>query len=93
MEAKKKPKLKNKIEKKITDSVEKELEVESKFNLKDVILMFSIIGGTIGTTIALGSNELAKSLSENIINPFLDLTITRTFGLDYLKIKIGGSRV
>lgn len=42
----------------------------------------------IGTTIGLGSNELARSLSDNILNPFLELILSNTIGLKFLQIKI-----
>ena len=76
------------IEQKIKSKVEKELNQETDFHFRDILLMFSIIGGVIGTTIALGSNELAKSLSDNIINPMLELFFSHTIGHNFLKITV-----
>ena len=41
----------------------------------------------------MSSNELTKSLSENIINPILDLTIKKLFFHKIFRFKIGNSTI
>ena len=81
--------VKPEIHQSISDDVKKELDSEKKnFSFKDLILIFSIVGSTIGTIIALTTTDVIGNLSKNVIKPFINLTIGAIMPFDKLSFTI-----
>lgn len=80
------------IENTVENKVEMDLEFEeeSRFNLWNIIMTFGIIGVVFGTATALGLNDLVKSFSENIVNPFLESLVGRLLKKNFLRIRLRG---
>lgn len=76
------------IESQIKDNVKKDLKSNKNFTLQDMIIIFSILGGVIGTTVGIGSNELINSLTTNIIKPLITLLFENSIGFNFLQIKV-----
>jgi large-conductance mechanosensitive channel len=69
--------------------VKKEIEeATKKFNLRDLIVMFSVIGSSLGTIMALNTTNVIKEFSKNIINPLIDLTIGQILPFNSFKFTI-----
>lgn len=64
---------KKSIEKKVEKDVEKDLKDVDNFSFNDVLIVFSIVGITIGTAVGFGLNEVLASLSENILDPIISI--------------------
>lgn len=81
------------IEKTVQEDVAKELSVNDNFSLNNVLITFSIVGVTVGTTLGFSINELMTQFNVNILSPILDALIKDTRVYRLLEPTINGSKV
>ena len=81
------------IEKTVQEDVAKELSVNDNFSLNNVLITFSIVGVTVGTTLGFSINELMTQFNVNILSPILDALIKDTRVYHLLEPTINGSKI
>lgn len=84
---------KNKIEAKLDKDVEIDLRTNDAFDINQVLIIFSIVGVTIGTAVGNNANELLKNVTLNIINPILDIIFSGSINNGFMTLNIKNNNI
>jgi large-conductance mechanosensitive channel len=79
------------IENTVEKNVEKDLEDIDNFGLNDIVVIFSVVGITIGNTMGFSIDKLLSSVTDNILHPVLNALYGNK--LDWLTPQINGERI